>query len=380
MPERGGDACCRRRDLRAAAAGAGPRAGRRLPPVRTARNAGAGRALDVGRCRGPLRGGNGCVSGGEREGVRTSSTARLGEGCFNCPARRGLLRLDAAPFFAVLRSRARAQVLLFKGVKHVQPDGENDSVRTVGLRFRNPVVGTRMLCRRWRKVFLFQGVQLLSLAATLPVNLLPGIGTAVWIGANGLLLGTRNWPMRPSWWLRTNFDLLSSQLFRVPSAKRPLSHLDAAWDSHLHYLMDYRGMSLRQTKDHVWKNKLEYGAFGATAFTLSVIPLANMVFAVCNTVGAALWAVEIEKQRGNPCFLESRGAASSAGSDAVAALDIAVEPFGAGAQREFGNGTGSAAAVPASTSPGAGAPDETSGPSRSTSTSWLLGTMKAAVR
>lgn len=141
-----------------------------------------------------------------------------------------------------------------------------------------------------------------------------------------------------------------------------------------------RGMSLRQTKDHVWKNKLEYAAFGATAFILSVIPLANMVFAVCNTVGAALWAVEIEKQRGNPCFLESHGAASSSGSDAVAALDIAVDRFGAEAQREFGKVTVSAATAAASTSPGAGVPDETSGPSRSTSTSWLLGTMKAAVR
>lgn len=153
------------------------------------------------------------------------------------------------------------KVLKMKGLKTIQPDNPALQPRTIGfIASRNAAVAGRLLWRKWRKTFLFSGVQLLALVASLPLNLVPGVGSAAWVAANGLLLG---------------------------------------WDSHLHYLVDYRGMSLKESKDHVWRNKYAYTTFGAAAFSLSIVPLVNVVFAISNTVGAALWCVEIEKQRGN---------------------------------------------------------------------------------
>lgn len=153
------------------------------------------------------------------------------------------------------------RVLLLKGIRSIQPDKEGLARRSVGLStVRSFQVAGRLIWRRWNKDILFSGVQIITLLASFPMNLVPGIGTAVWVVGNGLVLG---------------------------------------WENHLHYLMDYRGMTLLETRDYVWEHKAEYTAFGATAFMLHMVPLANFVFAVCSTVGAALWAVDIEKSRGN---------------------------------------------------------------------------------
>lgn len=38
--------------------------------------------------------------------------------------------------------------------------------------------------------------------------------------------------------------------------------------------------------------------FGVAAFVLEMVPFANLVFAFSNTVGAALWAADLEKSAG----------------------------------------------------------------------------------
>ncbi|KAL2426157.1 hypothetical protein ABEF95_012085 [Exophiala dermatitidis] len=56
-----------------------------------------------------------------------------------------------------------------------------------------------------------------------------------------------------------------------------------------------KGWSKRQREIHVEDFRGGYTSFGVTAFVLEMIPFANLVFAFTNTVGAALWAADIEK-------------------------------------------------------------------------------------
>lgn len=42
-------------------------------------------------------------------------------------------------------------------------------------------------------------------------------------------------------------------------------------------------------------SKLIFSSFGIAAFLLEMIPFANLFFAFTNTVGAALWAADLEK-------------------------------------------------------------------------------------
>lgn len=51
----------------------------------------------------------------------------------------------------------------------------------------------------------------------------------------------------------------------------------------------------RQREIFIEENRGGYTAFGIVAFLLEMIPFANLVFAFTNTVGAALWAADLEK-------------------------------------------------------------------------------------
>jgi hypothetical protein len=46
---------------------------------------------------------------------------------------------------------------------------------------------------------------------------------------------------------------------------------------------------------HIEYHRGGYTAFGVVAFVLEMIPFANLIFAFTNTVGAALWAADLEK-------------------------------------------------------------------------------------
>ncbi|EXJ55033.1 uncharacterized protein A1O5_12772 [Cladophialophora psammophila CBS 110553] len=51
----------------------------------------------------------------------------------------------------------------------------------------------------------------------------------------------------------------------------------------------------KQREMHIAEHRGGYTAFGVAAFLLEMIPFANLIFAFTNTVGAALWAADIEK-------------------------------------------------------------------------------------
>jgi hypothetical protein len=53
--------------------------------------------------------------------------------------------------------------------------------------------------------------------------------------------------------------------------------------------------SQRQRQLHIEENRGGYTSFGIVAFLLEMVPFANLVFAFTNTVGAALWAADLEK-------------------------------------------------------------------------------------
>lgn len=42
----------------------------------------------------------------------------------------------------------------------------------------------------------------------------------------------------------------------------------------------------------------KHDSFGVTAFVLEMIPFVNLLFVFTNTVGAALWAADLEKNAG----------------------------------------------------------------------------------
>ncbi|OAL40026.1 hypothetical protein AYO20_00444 [Fonsecaea nubica] len=51
----------------------------------------------------------------------------------------------------------------------------------------------------------------------------------------------------------------------------------------------------RQREMHIAEHRGAYTAFGVAAFLLEMVPFANLIFAFTNTVAAALWAADIEK-------------------------------------------------------------------------------------
>ena len=64
--------------------------------------------------------------------------------------------------------------------------------------------------------------------------------------------------------------------------------------SHTRYFQ-LKEWSKRQREVHIEEHRGGYTAFGVAAFVLEMIPFANLVFAFTNTVGAALWAADLER-------------------------------------------------------------------------------------
>ncbi|KAK2767390.1 hypothetical protein FQN54_003546 [Arachnomyces sp. PD_36] len=56
-----------------------------------------------------------------------------------------------------------------------------------------------------------------------------------------------------------------------------------------------RGWSKRQGEEWVEKNRGAYTSFGVAAYLFDMIPFASLAFAYTNTVGAALWAANLEE-------------------------------------------------------------------------------------
>ena len=97
-------------------------------------------------------------------------------------------------------------------------------------------------------------LRLAVLVLTLPLHLIPIVGTIAWVWLNGYIL---------------------------------------AWEYHLYYF-ELKSYVYAEQKALVARRKLQYTSFGMQAMVLEMVPLVGFVFLFTNTVGAALWAADME--------------------------------------------------------------------------------------
>ena len=100
-------------------------------------------------------------------------------------------------------------------------------------------------------------IKLFMALITLPLNLIPVVGTILWLFLNGRCY---------------------------------------AWDTHSHYFYELKGKPYKWQKNFVRERWYRYHLFGMQAMALEMIPFANGFFAFTNMVGAALWAADMEDQ------------------------------------------------------------------------------------
>lgn len=96
-------------------------------------------------------------------------------------------------------------------------------------------------------------------AATLPLNFIPGVGTAFFLYVNAESLARK----------------LHARYFEVKG-----------WNT-----------DPKKIRRFVDEHESEYRAFGIVGMLLNLVPIVNVFFALTNTAGAALWACDLEKRR-----------------------------------------------------------------------------------
>jgi len=95
-------------------------------------------------------------------------------------------------------------------------------------------------------------------------------------------------------YLPLNFiPVVGTVIFIVLQGKR------AGPASHTRYFQ-LKEWNKRQREIHIEEHRGGYTSFGVAAFLLEMIPFANLIFAFTNTVGAALWAADLEKNAPPP--------------------------------------------------------------------------------
>ncbi|KAI8367475.1 uncharacterized protein BYT42DRAFT_648511 [Radiomyces spectabilis] len=94
-------------------------------------------------------------------------------------------------------------------------------------------------------------IQVLLFIITTPLHLIPVVGTALACCING-------WPK--------------------------------CWSHFIHYDVDFRGMTAKESLRFAWNHRKSYCLFGTVAVALELVPVANLIFVWTNIVGAALWA------------------------------------------------------------------------------------------
>jgi hypothetical protein len=90
---------------------------------------------------------------------------------------------------------------------------------------------------------------------TLPLNFIPVVGTVLWLFLNGRLY---------------------------------------TWDKFSHYHYELKRRNFRAQQKFVREHWYAHHMFGMQAMALEMIPFANVIFIFTNTVGAALWAADLE--------------------------------------------------------------------------------------
>lgn len=121
---------------------------------------------------------------------------------------------------------------------------------------------TRACCSCFR-VSLW--LRLVLLVVTLPINLLPIVGSVIYAWLNGTIV---------------------------------------AWEYHLLFF-ELKNFTFAQQKAYVTDHKVQYSAFGMLAVLLEMIPGFGLLFAFTNTVGAALLAVHFEEEERIHMVLQS---------------------------------------------------------------------------
>lgn len=163
-------------------------------------------------------------------------------------------------------------VLRLKGVGHVLDKEGGKSTSDLLLCCRGICSGLSLLIFQIYALVIFQAITLLI---TLPLHLLPFVGTILYCYING--------------WV-------------------------ASWGHQLHYHLEIKGWSVNQSRKFAWKNKGSYIRFGAMAVALELIPIANFLFFWTNVVGAALWTADA-------IIAEERAAASEINDDPSSSID-----------------------------------------------------------
>uniref|UniRef100_K3WXQ8 Uncharacterized protein n=1 Tax=Globisporangium ultimum (strain ATCC 200006 / CBS 805.95 / DAOM BR144) TaxID=431595 RepID=K3WXQ8_GLOUD len=133
------------------------------------------------------------------------------------------------------------QVLVNRGFGHLV---ENESKHSSCMR----ACGACCRVSLWLRVVV--------LVTTLPLNLIPLIGTLTWIWLNGTIL---------------------------------------AWEYHLYYF-ELKGYTYAEQKQFIDAHKAQYSSFGMQAMFVEMIPFAGSLFLFTNAVGAALFAADLEEE------------------------------------------------------------------------------------
>ncbi|KAE8994954.1 hypothetical protein PR003_g25744 [Phytophthora rubi] len=109
-------------------------------------------------------------------------------------------------------------------------------------------------CRSCCRVSLW--LRLVLLIVTLPLNLLPIVGSVIYAWLNGTIL---------------------------------------AWEYHLLYF-EFKNFSYGQQKAFINEHKVQYSSFGMQALLMEMIPGVGSLFVFTNAVGAALFAAHLEEE------------------------------------------------------------------------------------
>lgn len=118
---------------------------------------------------------------------------------------------------------------------------------------------------------------LIRYAISLPLNALPVVGTVLFLLYNG----TYPYFFPPKL-------VINSKWLTVLGIK-------AGPGFHARYFQ-LKGLDKDARESFVERRRGAYTAFGTAALALNLVPLAGLVFGITSTVGAALWASELEKQ------------------------------------------------------------------------------------
>jgi hypothetical protein len=126
-------------------------------------------------------------------------------------------------------------------------------------------------------------IKMILSIVTLPINLIPVVGTVLWVFINGRFY---------------------------------------AWDAHSHYHYELKSRKFFGQKKFVRQRWFAYHMFGMQAMALELIPFANVLFVFTNTVGAALWAADMEDKE---AVNSNNKTTEGDDSDAAAAAAVMME-------------------------------------------------------